>query len=315
MSASLHTPAPFHLIFSVGTQVVSRIDLQDATGELLGLKGMVGVITQSPTDGSHAYQIRLTNDQVVSLKRHEFSIRKQFQSEGLGRSPDLLAEYNLYDHVIYRCVVGSRAYGLEDNASDTDLRGIYLPPAALHWSLYGVPEQLEQTETQECYWELQKFIVLALKANPNILECLYTPLVELASPLAQELLELRSVFLSRLVYQTYNGYALSQFKKLEQDLRNHGQLRWKHAMHLIRLLLSGITLLKEGFVPVNMEAHRSHLLAIKYEQMSWEAVNAWRLRLHQDFDQAFAATPLPERPDYAKANDFLLRARRSMIKP
>ncbi len=47
-------------------------------------------------------------------------------------------------------------------------------PAELHWSLYGVPEQLENEETQEAYWELQKFIVLALKANPNVLECLYS---------------------------------------------------------------------------------------------------------------------------------------------
>lgn len=210
-------------------------------------------------------------------------------------------------------MVGSRAYGLEDDASDTDLRGIYLPPAELHWSLYGIPEQLEQNETQECYWELQKFIVLALKANPNVLECLYSPLVELTTPLAQELLDMRSHFLSQLVYQTYNGYVLSQFKKLEQDLRNHDQIRWKHAMHLIRLLLSGIALLREGVVPVRMEEHRSQLLAIKHEQMAWDEVNARRLRLHQEFDAAFTTTKLPERPDYAKANDFLIRARRSMV--
>jgi uncharacterized protein len=313
MNVGLNAPAPFNLIFSVGTQVVSRVDLYGAMGELLCLKGMVGVIAQSPTDGSHSYPVRLTNDQTVSLKRHEFSIRKQFQAEGMGRSPDLLAECNLYDHVIYRCVVGSRAFGLDDDASDTDLRGIYLPPANLHWSLYGVPEQLEQNETQECYWELQKFIVLALKANPNILECLYTPLVELATPLAEDLLELRSIFLSQLVYQTYNGYALSQFKKLEQDLRNHGQLRWKNAMHLIRLLLSGITLLREGVVPVRVEEYRPQLLDIKHEQMDWDEVNAWRLRLHQEFDAAFTATKLPKRPDYAKANDFLIRARRSRV--
>jgi predicted nucleotidyltransferase len=33
----------------------------------------------------------------------------------------------LYAHVIYRCVVGSRAYGLDHDESDIDLRGIYLP--------------------------------------------------------------------------------------------------------------------------------------------------------------------------------------------
>ena len=69
------------------------------------------------------------------------------------------------------------------------------------------------------YWEIQKFITLALKANPNILECLYTPLVEHASP-ARRLLEMRKSFLSTMVYQTYNGYVMSQFKKLQADLQH-----------------------------------------------------------------------------------------------
>lgn len=84
-------------------------------------------------------------------------------------------------------------------------------------------------------------------------------------------------------------------------------------MHLIRLLLSGITILREGFVPVRVEDHRSVLLSIKYEQMSWEAVNEWRLRLHEEFDRAFTQTQLPDRPDYEAANAFLLKARRSQI--
>jgi hypothetical protein len=40
-------------------------------------------------------------------------------------------------------------------------------------------------------------------------------------------------------------------------------------------------------------------------------VDAWRLDLHKDFERAFAATTLPERPDYEWANGFLIRARRS----
>ena len=66
--------------------------------------------------------------------------------------------------------------------------------------------QLENEVAQEAYWEIQKFIILALKANPNVLECLYSPLVETKTTLADELLEMRTSFLSRLVYQTYNGY-------------------------------------------------------------------------------------------------------------
>ena len=194
--------------------------------------------------------------------------------------------------------------------SDIDRRGIYLPPADLHWSLYGVPDQLENDDTQEAYWEIQKFLVLALKANPNVLECLYTPMVEKATPLAEKLLAMRSIFLSRMVYQTYNGYVLSQFKKMQADLRNQGQVKWKHVMHLIRLLLSGISIMREGFVPVRVEEHREKLLAIRRGEMPWEEVEDWRKRLHHEFNAASETTNLPERPDYERANAFLIEARR-----
>lgn len=301
-----------NLILPVGTQVVTRVEIKDSN-DVLCVRGAVAVVVKSPTDNSHAYQLRFLNGVEATLRRHEFSIRKQFQKDGLQEAGAQLAEFNLYDHVIYRCIVGSKAYGLDDINSDIDRRGIYLPPAQMHWSLYGIPEQLDNKETEECYWEIQKFLILALKANPNVLECLYTPLVETANQLAEELLAMRSIFLSQLVYQTYNGYVMSQFKKLEQDLRTQGTIKWKHAMHLIRLLLSGVKILKEGFVPVCVEEHRQQLLAIRRGELLWEEVNTWRLSLHQDFDAVFAVTHLPERPDYDKANAFLIKARRSMV--
>ena len=253
--------------------------------------------------------MQFTNGIEAALRRNEFSIRKQHTS-----AENVMNESELYNFVIYRVIVGSRAYGLDTEASDTDRRGIYLPPANVHWSMFGVPEQLENKDNEECYWELQKFLVLALKANPNILECLYSPLIETITPLAQELLAMREIFLSKLVYQTYNGYVMSQFKKLEQDLRARGEIKWKHAMHLIRLLLSGVTVLREGFVPVRVDEHREELLAIRRGELNWDEVNARRLSLHKEFDSALATTKLPERPDYERANAFLLRARREMSK-
>jgi hypothetical protein len=210
-------------------------------------------------------------------------------------------------------VIGSQAYGLAHDASDVDRRGIYLPPADMHWSMYGVPDQVERNETQEAYWELQKFLSLSLKANPNVLECLYTPLIEHATPLAQELLEMRSIFLSRLVYQTYNGYVMSQFKKMQADIRNHGQVKWKHVMHLIRLLIAGITILREGFVPVRVDEHREKLLSIRRGEVSWSETEKWRLQLHTEFNRALADSKLPERPDYERANQYLLKARRTAL--
>ena len=302
-----------HLVIPTGTQVVSRVGLRDAGGNVVVPAGATGVIVRAPEDATHSYRVRLADGREVALKRHELSIRKHVHAEELEAVQSVMGEHDLYQHVIYRCVVGSHAYGLASDASDVDTRGIYLPPAELHWSLFGVPEQLEDRDTDEVYWELRKFVTLALKANPNILECLYTPLVEHASPVAERLLAMRASFLSKHVYQTYNGYVLSQFKRLEQDLRTVGEIKWKHAMHLVRLLLAGVTALREGHVPVHVGAHRERLLGIKRGEESWEEVNAWRLALHAEFDRAVETTRLPDRPDYEAANAFLVWARRQMV--
>ena len=309
-----HRAAPTtHLIIPTGTQVVSRIEIRDAAGAVVCALGATGVIVRSPEDATHSYRVRLPDGREISLRRQELSIRKHVQQEELESVAPPIDDAALYDYVVYRCVLGSHAYGLATEHSDVDRRGIYLPPARLHWSLYGVPDQLENKQTDEVYWELRKFVVLALKANPNILECLYSPVIEVATPVAEALLAMRSSFLSKHVYQTYNGYVLSQFKRLEQDLRTVGTIKWKHAMHLIRLLLAGITALREGHVPVDVGGHRERLLFIKRGELAWDEVNAWRLALHKEFDHALGRTSLPDLPDYEQANAFLVWARRQMV--
>ena len=212
--------------------------------------------------------------------------------------------------IIYRCVTGSKAYGLDNQESDTDIRGIYILPSGLQWSIYKKPEQLEFKESEEIYWELQKFLYLALKANPNVLECLFTPIVLMTTSLAEELLQIKEAFISKQIYQTYGKYIESQFRKLEQDKRNHSDFRWKHAMHLIRILLSGILALQNGSIIVDVANHKERLLAIKYGNTSWDEINNWRLQLQQEFEYAYTSTSLPDNPDFGVANDFLVRARK-----
>ena len=293
-----------------GTQVVARTEIRGSQGACVHPCGAVGIVTRTPCGSEQHFLVRFPDGYEASLTLDQFEVLKHFKDR-LGDTGSTTADFDLDPFVIYRCIVGSRAYGLETEDSDTDLRGIYQAPADMHWSLFGAPEQFEDNASQTCYWELQKFIVMALRANPNILECLYSPLVEKATPAAQELLSLREHFLSQMVFQTFNGYALSQFKKIEQDLRNHGEVKWKHAMHLLRLLITGAATLREHRVPVHVESHRDQLLAVKRGERAWDQVNEWRLRLHRDFEQALTATRLPLRPDYERANTFLIKARRA----
>lgn len=60
---------------------------------------------------------------------------------------------------------------------------------------------------------------------------------------------------------------------------------------------------------------RAAFLAIKRSGQPWPEGNAngeAYLRLHKEFDEAFASTQLAERPDYDWANEFLLITRKEM---
>ncbi len=309
-----HSKMSFSLpaILPVGTAVVvaTRVGAHPTHP-----RGAAGVITQAPLDWEHAYRVRFPGGEEASFLRHEIEVLTHFQAMAAGEGGATnLRLRGLHDRVVLRIVIGSRAYGLDHAGSDFDRRGVYVPRAVDHWSLAGVPEQLEDDATQECYWEIGKFIALALKGNPNVLECLWSPLVEEASGAGAVLLAKRKLFLSQLVYPTFNGYAQSQFKKLGTDLKNHGEIKWQHAMHLIRLLLSGIEVVKTGELPVRVEGpHKDRLLAIRAGAEKWEAVDAWRLQLHAEFEEAFKHTRLSERPDYAGANEVLVEARRGAV--
>ena len=124
---------------------------------------------------------------------------------------------------------------------------------------------------------------------------------------------MRDAFLSKLVFQTFSGYVASQFKKMQTDIRNQGRVKWKHVMHLIRLLLSGTHVLRSGEMVVDAGQHRDRLLTIKGGEMPFDEADEWRKKLQQDFEVAFRTTPLPDRPDYERVNAFLVDARRKAI--
>lgn len=297
-------------IFPEGTMMVTRVATDPKDGSRARPRGACAVVIRSPTTLEGDYRLRFPDGGEFWVASEELAVLKHYQEGAMAEGYTEAQTEDLFSHVHYRCVVGSRAYGLDHEDSDTDLRGFYIAPATMQWSLFGVPEQLERQEEDICYWEIEKFIKLALKANPNVLECLYTPLVEHCSELGRELLDERDMFLSQMIYQTYNRYAMSQFKSMNRQRDKGFEVKPKHAMHLIRLMLSGLTILNEGFVPLSVTTHRDRMLAIKSGEVPWEEVNAWRLTLHEEFDRALEHTSLPERPDYSRANALLLKARR-----
>lgn len=215
------------------------------------------------------------------------------------------------DHTVYACVMGSRAFGLATDGSDTDRRGVFLAPTPLFWRFEKPPTHVEGPAEEQFSWELERFCTLALRANPNILECLHSPLVEYADDTGRELLSLREAFLSRRTHETFARYALGQRRKLEADLRVHGVPRWKHAMHLLRLLTSCRDVLRTGTLTIDVGDERGPLLAVKRGEVPWPEVESRMNRLAAEAEEASHRSPLPEEPDHRRVEDFLVRTRRT----
>jgi hypothetical protein len=96
-----------NLILSAGTQVVTLVDIAGAAGLNLHPRGTVGVVVKSPTDLEHAYRVRFADGFDVSLKQGEITMLARFKEGELGDSGQV-AQADLYERVIYRCVASRR---------------------------------------------------------------------------------------------------------------------------------------------------------------------------------------------------------------
>ncbi|VTU01187.1 Nucleotidyltransferase OS=Oscillatoria nigro-viridis PCC 7112 GN=Osc7112_4161 PE=4 SV=1: Nuc-transf [Gemmataceae bacterium] len=299
---------PPNFLIPVGTQVVLRYARRVPGTAAEKPVGTVGEIVDAPESNDRAYLVRFLDGSELRLKFGELLVRRVDHSvEGTATAgPDVSA------FVVYRVTVGSRAFGLSTESSDEDRRGVYLPPADWHWSLTKPPEQVESFApgVEEVDWEIEKFVRLALHANPNILETLWSPAVLFCDETGDELRSIRTCFLSRHLYRTYSGYVLSQFRLMRRGYDATGRFKAKHAMHLIRLLHSGIHAMAGGEVRVDVQEHRDELLAIRHGKVSFEEVSKRALDLDRQFQEAFTRTALPEKPDTERANRFLIAARR-----
>jgi predicted nucleotidyltransferase len=216
-------------------------------------------------------------------------------------------------HTVYTAVVGSRAYGLAGPDSDTDRRGVFQAPTPLFWHLDKPPTHLDGPLPEQFSWELERCCVLALQGNPTVLECLWSPLVERITPVGEALIAVRAAFLSTRVAKTYGDYAAAQLHKLQGVLAGGGDIRWKQAMHMVRLLMAGVHVLRAAEVLVDVSAQRDRLLAIKSGEVPWDEVLELTATLRGELAEALAGTGLPHEPARDTIDAFLVEARRSAL--
>lgn len=220
---------------------------------------------------------------------------------------------DLSTDVILSGVVGSVAYGMDHPHSDEDALGVCaLPTARMLASHAPRWEDLSQVthEPDVTLHEALKFVRLALSANPTVLDLLWLPqdCYRTVTEEGRALLDIREKFLSQKVRHTFLNVA----RQYAQKARNNERARAKSARHTLRVLDQGLALYRTGFLPVRL-ADPQHYLDFGQSVAEGDLLllDEALVRAEQEFE--VGGSPLPEKPDVARVNEWLMDLRRSRL--
>lgn len=150
------------------------------------------------------------------------------------------SEYNflrtnprLGDRIILMGLGGSYAYGTNNENSDIDFRGITLN---LPSDILGLTEfeQYEDEGTDTVIYSFNKIVKLLLDCNPNTIELLGLDDDQylIKTKLGQELLDNKSLFLSKRAAKSFGGYASAQLRRLQNAIARDSMPQQEREQHI-----------------------------------------------------------------------------------
>jgi predicted nucleotidyltransferase len=227
--------------------------------------------------------------------------------------------------VILEGKMGSHSYGTSTPTSDLDTMGIVIPQPVNDYYLglktFGSSDTMDiKNEVLDAhFYEIRKFIHLALKTNANVLPLLYLrPQDYLRTSVSGNyLISNRDMFMSKKVYHTFCGYAAAQQKRMlgvttgqlgqkRKDLIAAYGYDTKFAFHTVRLLKMCKEALETGTLKVYRENDRDFLLSIRNGKYTIAEILDLVKDLEADCDAAFEITYLPDEPAYEQVHDMVV---------
>lgn len=233
---------------------------------------------------------------------------------------------------ILRGIVGSRVHGLhiEDGLEDRDEMGICLEPIEEAIGIHAPFEQFiyrsaaEREGRQDApsqggdldltIYSLRKYVRLALKGNPTILLLMFAPEDSLTvyTQTGRELRSLVPAIISRQAGKAFLGYLQAQRQRMlgERGNGGHGRPRatltekfgfdTKYAMHMCRLALQGVELMKTGRLVLPIpEPDRSWLYDVRIGKIDQQEVLTRTGEAERELKDLIDTAPLQEFPDEA----------------
>lgn len=225
------------------------------------------------------------------------------------------------ERTILLAPTGSKAYGTDIESSDTDYKGICVPPLSFYLGMESFNEynntggknfKNTKEDVDVSIIHINKFIKDAMQCVPNNIELLFMEEDKYLkmTGIGKELIENRHIFLSKQVYKKFGGFALSQMKKMQAKA---GRLEYINAfgydvkffMHSIRLLTSAIEILETGDFST-FRPNRELLLECRTGRYTFEEAIEMVEKYDKQLKEAYQSSTLQEHADYDKINQLLV---------
>lgn len=228
--------------------------------------------------------------------------------------------------LLFATVSGSHLYGFPSYDSDCDLRGAHILPIEKVVGLYTERETVEMMETvgdtdvDLVTHDIKKYFQMLLGRSGNVLEHIYSPLVQHTTPYFDELREIAKGCVTKNHGHAYRGYAESVWKSVEKAPK------LKPLLYVFRVLLTGLNLMESGEVEANLmrltQKYRlpylDDMIAMKLQgseetlldDLDMDFYRQEYRRLVRQLDDARMASELPDEPRAKpELHDLLVRLR------
>ena len=240
--------------------------------------------------------------------------------------------------VQYEVVMGSIAYGVSNDLSDTDIYGFCIPPRDyvfphLRGEIAGFSTpgpQFEQYQQHHIHdgsasagkgrvyditiYSIIKYFRLCMENNPNIIDSLFVAqrCVLNSTPIGDMVRENRKLFLHKGAWHKFKGYAFTQMRKLKTKqpqgkrkkmLEEYGY-DVKFAYHVIRLLDEVEQILSEH--DIDLERNREQLKAIRRGEWTVEEIEHYFSSKEKELENLYSNCKLPPKADEEQIQTLLL---------
>lgn len=231
------------------------------------------------------------------------------KSGELGRTPG----YAPPGFVIMERVAGSRSFNCHREDSDWDWAGVYVAPLRDLIGLNPPKSESWKLETPNCqYHEVRRFAEMLAEGTPAALESAFCEKMMTTTPPWEKLRLIREKFVTRQAVVKYIRYGEGQLKKYLAGKPVHskgGKPGEKWLYHVARLAKQAFYL-ANGQMPQNWQDQpsRDFLMLIRDGTMPEDEVVRHSREMF-DHARRLEPYPLPEQPDMAALNEWVLETR------